>query len=122
MQEGGKQQKMMVAATLCMTPASPITHHEHMQHTLCTLFPRCHALLRGKVWLQVCSTEQLFKNSNTSGLAPALRGLVRPLRMSCSSACNRTLGKSFKGVYSHEFDHVVVKYGTGPRQRGKKPN
>lgn len=116
MQEGGKQQKMMVAATLCMTAASPVTHREHMQ---CTLFPRCHALLRGKIWLQVCSTKQLFKNSNT-GLAPALRGLVRPLRMSCSSACNLTLGKSFKGVYSHEFDHVVVKYGTGPRAKRKK--
>lgn len=99
-----------------MTAASPVTHREHMQ---CTLFPRCHALLRGKIWLQVCSTKQLFKNSNT-GLAPALRGLVRPLRMSCSSACNLTLGKSFKGVYSHEFDHVVVKYGTGPRAKRKK--
>lgn len=40
---------MTVAATLRVTPASCLTHHEHMQRTL---LPRCHALLGGKVWLQ----------------------------------------------------------------------
>lgn len=40
--------------------------------------------------------------------------------MGCSSACNLTLGKSFRGAYSHEFDHMVVKYGTGPSARRKK--
>lgn len=49
-----------------------------------------------------------------SGLAPALGGLVRPPRMGCSSACNLTLGKSFRGDDSCGFDHGVVKHGTEP--------
>lgn len=100
-----------MAATLCMTPACALSHHEHVQHTLLLLsqFAAREGLVTGMYW-----TQQLFRNSKNQDLASALGGPVRPPRMGCNSACNLTLGKSSRGADSCGFDHRVVKHGTGP--------